>query len=645
MTCPPPSLFGGWTPLLVANWSGENGLNWTFAIEPLTAAGLLLAAVCCAALGLWWNPPPGGRGRRTTIVLLRLIAVAALASFALNPEQRGEAQSEPAPLTVLLDLSDSMASGGPDRLAAARGLIRRWGEPRPLTIRPFAATVGPPLPGEALNDAGMLAGIELDRTGSDPAAAVRAALGEPAVRRAGALAIVTDGRSTVGPAGRLSSVADAAREAGVRLLIIGAGEPDPWGAPKLASLVASRPLGPGEPVNVSARWTFADGVPTPAPRFTATLTNEADGTPVAAGRATIGPNGVARFDAMVVPPQAGAYRYALALSARGEPIPAAADAVSIDVPGGALRVLLIADRPRHEARFLQSLLEREPTLEATVIVGDDPLPAAPRPPDGEPFDREPFDVLVTIGAVPERLSPAPAGGRIVVHSLPTTGNISGAQPADPAAVVATAAGRRLGLFNAAPPPVFGIAPAEQSDPAAATLATAGGTPFVTLRRTADGTRIDVGAPQTWRWRGLGAGEEGDAHRRFWLAAVRLAAASPEETPALRVEPTTIEAGGVATVVADGSGATGVQIAGPGVTRSQPLGPAGSATIAGLPPGQFELTPIGGEGGPGATLTVTDPPAEGDVTSLNRADLEQAAEASGGRFLLLADAGGAEEFLP
>ncbi|QDT16161.1 vWA domain-containing protein [Alienimonas californiensis] len=619
--------------------------GWSWSADPLTAAGVLLAAVCCAAFGLWWNPPPGGRGRRLAVVLLRLAAVAVVALLALGPERRREGDPEPVPLPVLLDVSESMTVGdaGPDaegRLDAALAVLRRWEEGRPLSVRPFAASLAPPAPLEGV------AAVALDRAATDPAAAVRAALGEPAVRRAGALVVVTDGRSTVGPAGRLSAAADAARDAGVRLLIVGAGEPDPLGTPRLAALTATRPLGPGEPVEIAARWTFADGTPAPPPRFTATLTDRTDGSAAAAGPATVGPNGGATFAATVVPPAAGPRTYGLTLSVRGEPIPDAGGSLTIDVPGGTTRVLLLADRPRHEVRFLQSLLEREPTVDLTAAVGD-----APRPPDGEAFD-----VRIVVGAADEGgglpFASATSGGRIVVTTAPA-GPPAERAFMEPTAVVPTAAGWRLGLFAAAPPPIFGAPPDAPPDPAAATLATAGGAPLITLRRTGRGAQLTILSPQTWRWRGEateGSNAAEDVHRRFWLAAVRLAAAAPEETPALRVEPTTVEAGGVARVFAEGSGATAVRIEGPGVTRSLPLTADGSVTIENLPPGRFRLSPVGAAAvgaaaGGAAELTVTAPPAEGARPSPDRADLQRAAERSGGRFLPLADAAGAPRFLP
>ncbi|MFH5804907.1 hypothetical protein [Alienimonas sp. DA493] len=638
--------------------------GWTWSADLPTAAGVLLAAVCCAGIGLWWNPPPGGRVRRTAVALLRLAAAAVIALLALGPERRREGDPEPVPLSVLLDVSESISDGD-----AALALLRRWEEGRPLSVRPFAAALAPPAPLGELNPAyqpdaqasaagGAAAGKDapperalragtdrrIDRSQTDPAAAVRAALGEPAVRRAGALVVVTDGRSTVGPAGRLSAAADAAREAGVRLLVVGAGAPDPLGAPRLAALTATRPLGPGEPVEIAARWAFADGAPAPPPRLTATLTDRTDGAVVAAGPATVEPgppDGAATFAATVVPPAAGPRTYDLTLTARGEPFPEAAGSLTIEVLDGTTRVLLLADRPRHEVRFLQSLLEREPTVDLTAAVGD-----APRPPDGEPFD-----VRILVGEEEPNAPPAAAGGRIVATTTPA-GPPPVRPPTEPTVVVPTAAGRRLGLFAAVPPPLFLALPDAPPDPAAAVLATAGGAPLVTLRRTARGARITVAAPQTWRWRGeatAGLGDDGDVHRRFWLAAIRLAAAAPGTTPALRVEPTTIEAGGVATVYAEGTGATAVRVEGPGVTRSLPLAADGSATIGNLPPGRFRVFPVGGQPGGAAgdavELTVTAPPAEGERTSQDRADLLRAAERSGGRFLALADAAGAPNFLP
>ncbi len=652
MTVPPPGLLLG---------------GWTLSVAPSTAAGVTLAAVCCAAFGLWRVPPPGGRRRRATVAALRLVAVAAVAVLICGPERRVEGDAEPVPFPVLLDVSDSMRTGGnrgaggePSRGEDAVAVIRRWGKGRPLHIRPFAATLGPPAP---VGTAGM---VDLDRTGSDPAAAVRAALTDPAVRRAGLLAIMTDGRSTVGPAGRLSAAAGAARQAGVRLLIVGAGEPDPLGGPRLVTFTAGRPIGAGEPVTVAAAWTFVDGAPLRPPPLVATVVDRSDGTVAAAGPVTIGDDGVARFAAVVTPPAAGRRIYDLTLSAHDAPIAGAGGSAAIDVPGETVRVLLTADRPRHEVRFLQSLLEREPTVRLTAAVGADQ-----RGGGGEPEDADRFDVTVTVG--PAGVGPAGVGlagdgsnpdsasGRINVTASPVEGAAT-----EPAAVVATAGGRGLGLFLTDPPAIYGRLADLPPDPADVPLATAGGIPLVTLRRGAGGAILTVRTAQTWRWReangdvpdrGLleggvpegGVPDGGDVHRRFWLAAIRLAAAPANTLPALRVEPTEIEAGGVATVFAEGTTATAVRVEGDNRSRVLPLGADRSAAIRDLPPGRYRLVPHGGNGADGdgaaAELTVTAPPGESGNRSLDRADLRLAAERSGGRFVPLADAADLDEFLP
>lgn len=481
MTVPPPGLLLG---------------GWTLSVAPSTAAGVTLAAVCCAAFGLWRVPPPGGRRRRATVAALRLVAVAAVAVLICGPERRVEGDAEPVPFPVLLDVSDSMRTGGnrgaggePSRGEDAVAVIRRWGKGRPLHIRPFAATLGPPAP---VGTAGM---VDLDRTGSDPAAAVRAALTDPAVRRAGLLAIMTDGRSTVGPAGRLSAAAGAARQAGVRLLIVGAGEPDPLGGPRLVTFTAGRPIGAGEPVTVAAAWTFVDGAPLRPPPLVATVVDRSDGTVAAAGPVTIGDDGVARFAAVVTPPAAGRRIYDLTLSAHDAPIAGAGGSAAIDVPGETVRVLLTADRPRHEVRFLQSLLEREPTVRLTAAVGADQ-----RGGGGEPEDADRFDVTVTVG--PAGVGPAGVGlagdgsnpdsasGRINVTASPVEGAAT-----EPAAVVATAGGRGLGLFLTDPPAIYGRLADLPPDPADVPLATAGGIPLVTLRRGAGGAILTVRTAQ------------------------------------------------------------------------------------------------------------------------------------------------------
>ena len=586
--------------------------GWSIAADPLSAAGVLLAAVCCAGVGLWWSPPPPGRGRTAAIAGLRLAAVGLVAVLLLDPVRRRGGTGEPVPLPALLDVSDSMTGGEADssRLDAAAELLRGWEMTRPLAVRRFART-----PDAAATD------------GTDPAAAVRAALGDPAVRRAGALVVVTDGRSTVGPAGKLSAAADAAAEAGVRLLIVAVGEPDPLGGVRLADLSATRPIGPGEPVTVAARWTFADPPPDPPP-LTATLTDRPAGALVVAGPVTITADGVAVFAATFAPPTAGPQIFDLTLEARGESPPAGAGTLTLDVPGDRVRVFLAADRPRHEVRFLRDLLEREPTIDLTASVGPTPAPA----------DSGEFDVRIAVGEPEFAEEPNAAAGRIVVRVPTEPGN----PPSEPAPVAATAAGRRLGLFTADPPPIFEAPPTAAADPAAAVLAIAGGEPLVTLRRTAGGATVAVRSPQTWRWRDA---PDDDPHRRFWLAAVRLAAAGPDAAPGLRVEPGTIPAGGAATVTAEGAALSAVRVEGPGVRRTLPLGPGGAATVDGLPPGRFRLVPVGEGGGPAAELTVTAPPGERDDRSQDRADLRAAAERSGGRYVPLAEAAAARGFLP
>ena len=611
--------------------------GWTLAVDPLPAAGLALAAVCCAGVGLWWNPPPGGGGRRFAVGALRLAAVSLVALLLLGPERRPEGVSEPVPLTVLADLSASTAA---DRDGMNR-LLEEWAKERTLAVRPFAARLAPP------RSAGPEVPDAAGPTDTDVAGAIRAALGEGAVRRSGRLVVVTDGRSTVGPAGRASAAAEAAREAGVRLVIIGVGEPDPLGGPRPPTLSATRPLGPGEPVRVAARWTFADGPPAVPPRFTAQLAGRDTGAVVAAGPVTIEPDGAAAFAATFAPNAAGRQVYDFTLTADDAPVPAASGVLTLDVPDESPRVLLIADRPRHEARFLRALLTREPTVRLTAVVGEEPLPAGD----------EPFDVLIVLERVPRKPggSPSPRGGAPARDDFAeATGRITvladapaGPPSTEPLPVAATVAGRRLGCFLADPPPIFGRLEAPDADPAAAVLATAGGAPLVTLRRTAAGARLTVRSPQTWRWRNAA---EGDPHRRFWLAALRLAAAPPDTTPLLRVEPATIEAGGTATVTAEGAAPTAVRVDGPGVSRTVAFDSDGAATLAGLPPGRFRLAPVSEAGDPagagrGIELTVTAPPAEGERPSQDRADLVAAAKRSRGRYVALQDAGALADLVP
>ena len=390
--------------------------GWTLTADPLTAAGLLLAAVLCAAVGLWIAPPPPGLWRRVLIVASRLAAVGLIALLLLDPERRRGAAGDSVPLTVLLDASGSVAE--PDRTAAA-ALIERWGEDRPVTVRRFG-----------------------DEVGTDPAAAVRAALGEPTVRRGGAILLLTDGRSTVGPAGRTSAVAGAAAAAGVRLLIVGLGEPDPLGGVRTAGLTATRPVGPGEPVTVTARWDFADGVPKTPPPLSATLKGRETGAVLAAGPVTID-GGTATFTATLTPTEPGRRTVDLTLTAADEPVPAGGDSLTLDVPGDPLRVLLLADRRRHEVRFLRDLIAREPTL---TLLESSPLRSGgfQPPTDGaavgipsrslrsrtaagsrryadadsadEATNTPPPDVTITVGPPPEPATTRFPGGRIEVQT-------------------------------------------------------------------------------------------------------------------------------------------------------------------------------------------------------------------------------------
>ena len=521
----------------------------------------------------------------------------------LGPERRRGAAGDPVPLAVLLDVSGSVPE--PDRTAAA-DLTERWEEDRPVTVRRFG-----------------------DEDGTDPAAAVRAALGEPAVRRGGAILLLTDGRSTVGRAGRTSAVADAAAAAGVRLLIVGLGEPDPLGGVRTAGLTATRPVGPGEPVTVTARWAFADGVPKTPPPLAAALTDRETGAVLAAGPVTVDGE-TATFTATLTPTEAGRRTVDLTLTAAGEPVPAGGGSLTLDVPGDPLRVRLIADRRRHEVRFLRDLIAREPTL--TLL----------EEPEAGATD-EPPDVTITVGPPPEPAATRFPGGRIEVRTDPAPG-----PPATrPTPVTATPLGARLGFFTADPPALFGPPPAGPPDPAAAVLAGAGGEPLVTLTRTPDGATITVRSPQTWRWR---AAETDDPHRRFWLAAVRLAAAGPDEAPAVLLDPPTVVAGGESTVTAVGAGGGAVRVepleksdAGAAV-RTVPVSAGGTAVLSGLPPGRFAVSVVGTDG-PAATLTVTPPPTEDAVTSQDRADLRRAAARSGGRFLTLRAARRSSRFLP
>ena len=576
--------------------------GWTLTADPLTAAGALLAAVLCAAVGLRIAPPPPGVWRRAVIIASRLAAVGLIALLLLDPERRRGAAGDPVPLTVLLDVSGSVADA--DRTAAA-ALIERWGEDRPVTVRRFG-----------------------DEDGTDPAAAVRAALGEPAVRRGGAILLLTDGRSTVGRAGRTSAVADAAAAAGVRLLIVAFGEPDPLGGVRTAGLTATRPVGPGEPVTVTARWAFADGVPKTPPPLAAALTDRETGARLAAGPVTVDGE-TATFTATLTPTEAGRRTVDLTLTAAGEPVPAGGGSLTLDVPGDPLRVLLIADRRRHEVRFLRDLIAREPTL---TLLEEREAGATDEPPD----------VTITVGPPPEPAATPFPGGRIEVRTDPAPG-----PPAiRPTPVTAMPLGTRLGFFTADPPALFGPPPAAPPDPAAAVLATAGGEPLVTLTRAPDGVNVTVRSPQTWRWR---AAETGDPHRRFWLAAVRLAAAGPDEAPAVLLDPPTVEAGGESIVTAVGSGGGAVRVepldVGPdAAVRTVPVSAGGTAVLSGLPPGRFAVSVVGTDG-PAATLSVTPPPTEEEVTSQDRTDLRRAAERSGGRFLTLGEARRSSRFLP
>ncbi len=398
-----------WTFPLTAALTGTAGrvrprFEWVSAPGGAAALAALMGAAALAALIWLLYRSEGGVGRmRWLLFAFRVLVLAAVGLLLLGPAVAHDRErTEPGRTVVLVDGSASMAfrdrhmdDDEAARWAAALGLSGP-DEARAMSRQELVEAVlrGGLLEGlsarnevEVVEFAGQTRTLlevgrrqrpaevpEVSATGETTALA--AAVGRALeARRPAAVVCLTDGRETAG--GDLEAAAREAAGRGVPLHFVGLGSPRAPRNVEVLRLVSNDTGMLGQPLAMRA-LVRAHGYA--GRRVEVVLTVEAEGEePVEVERATLelAEGRTREVDLTHVAETPGHVLYRAAI----EPLPGEMQeddnvaARRVRITERKTTVLLVAEAPSRQYRFLEPLLRRHPDFEADAILGDDDSPS------------------------------------------------------------------------------------------------------------------------------------------------------------------------------------------------------------------------------------------------------------------------------
>lgn len=412
---------------------------------------VVLVGLACAAVVIWSyrrDAATLSRGRRLSLTGLRLLVIA-FAVLLLTELSVSVHRTGLPGIALLIDTSASMslqdqpgteitgavpkgddpaglADGAPHRLQRAIELLTRedadWlhrvQSSHQLHVWQFSETAVPLLGGGTVkreNETQFLQELQgLRPTGDQtrPAPAVRKVLSELRGMPPAALIVLTDGISSAGEADRFSRIADTARRKGVPLYLIGVGSEEPVRDLQLYDTLVDEVAFVGDPLPISAKlksFGFAGR------DLEVRLRREGSDEILQKTTIKAGPDGQPlKFELSYVPTEAGEEDLILeVVLANGETNDRNnAEVRHVSVREEKIRVLLADGLPRYEYRALKHLLERDKSIQLSVVLQDADLEypqedrvALPH----LPVQREEllqYDVIILGDLDPGQLSPA-----------------------------------------------------------------------------------------------------------------------------------------------------------------------------------------------------------------------------------------------
>jgi len=417
-------------------WSLDTALPGRDVVPQIVWWGLLLLAVVAIGATYQWDARALARRKRATLILLRLASFGLILLMLSQLTLHVERTSLPT-ITLLVDVSASMGltddysdatrqqaasqyssminADDPTRLAIAQGilsdeqgsLLRKLASRYRLHISSFAETPRPLAPhasdSEAHTTTDSATATSPTRDSmthtnqTDPVAELATAIRQliadgPQTRpapvviatldefRGGSLAavvVLTDGIATVSDREQLSEAAQAAREQGVPLYIIGIGSEQPVRDVELFDVRAESNVYLGDPVTLRFRVRnhgFA------GKELTIRLSEQGDPEPLAQSMLNLrGDGAVQSGDVTFVPTREGHHELLL----EAVPLSDESDTSnnretrSIDVTREQMRVLLVERAPRWEYRALKPVLERDDAITLETLLQEADLNFAP----------------------------------------------------------------------------------------------------------------------------------------------------------------------------------------------------------------------------------------------------------------------------
>jgi uncharacterized membrane protein len=579
---------------------GAEGLEWSFE-RPLPAWAWLLVLVAAGALA--WRSYRGGglsRPRAAGLASLRFLLLAWIALLLAGPllvlpRERREADR----VVVLVDRSASLRiedgrdpDGGRrsrerslrEMLEASSPVWRRLGERHELRWVAFdedarevpSDAEGLPTLGEAPPD-----GIRT-RIGASLRSSLEIAAGRPIA----GIVLISDGR-TADPPGR--SVLRRLAAESIPVFTVPLGSPTPPLDLAIEQAEAPRKVFGRDRVPVAVRIRSTGEATGPVG---VRLVDRDGGGLVDRAVVEIAP-GESQAEAILSgeAPEGRGGRLAWRVEIEGEDLLAENDRreIEIEVLDRPIRVLYVEGGPRWEYRFLKSLLQRERSIESSMLLlsadrdfaqeGDRPIARMPSSPE----ELNAYD-LVILGDAPagfftpgqleliRDLVAVRGGGLLVVggprhaprswertplaEMLPFAGPLSLESDDAPRRLAATEAAGRLGVLDfddaeesLAKASWAALRWSQRIDPArlkptAEVLAAdaADGSPLLLRMRYGAGQVLYLATDETWRWR-HGRGET--LPERFWIPLLRLLArdaAAEDGAIRLRVSPTPVPLG-------------------------------------------------------------------------------------------------------
>ncbi len=371
-------------------WNVELALPW-----PPWLTLLLVACAAAFVAAVYRREARGFSPYAAALAALRLIAFAILLLM-LGQATLVRTRTEPPAAAVLIDDSASMTAvddySDPERKAISARLrpagvdpsdLSRWNLARALLLENDASLLrgiakhhklhifflDNAQPGRQCNLADLPAELhtaaprgEYSRLG----AGVRELLDDLRGAAPAAMILLTDGVNTDGPT--LADGAGEARRRGVPLFFIGLGSPKPPRTLELSNLLADDAAFLGDVLTFDCTLS-ANGLQNQP--ITVVLREKDKPAVLAQSTATIAAGGRPQpIQLHWRPAQAGQYDFVLeARSSQEKPPPASNQlAHSVQVRKEKIRILLVANAPTFEFRYLANMLRRDPTIELHTLL-------------------------------------------------------------------------------------------------------------------------------------------------------------------------------------------------------------------------------------------------------------------------------------